>query len=244
MSTMNLPLETLRGLYDDTELAIVFDWLGRERPSALAAIDTEATIQPHPGPTQSGPVRLLVSYDGYDYSHETRLANAVARIALNAIADRLPQWMTRLASGEMAYARAPQPRRLPTVELMPRFLLMINWADSGPGYSWPESYHATCLPGFDCFVVTLSDDSPEMHGYTDMAIGHFPADANFDAEVERIICDLWLANGAGDPELAWAHLWDPGYIDVGTAYAWRDRVWGPEPEDEALEDDPDDTAQD
>jgi hypothetical protein len=40
----------------------------------------------------------------------------------------------------------------------PQLVCTINWADSGPGFSWPESYHVTYLPGFDKFVITASTD--------------------------------------------------------------------------------------
>ena len=232
MSSNTLPSNTLDDLYDDIERAILCDWLGRERPLVLTAIDTEASIQASLDPDNPGPVRLFESQDGYDYGHERRLANAVARIALNAIADRLPQWSAASESGDWVFARERQPRRASVIDPLPRFLMMINWADSGPGFSWPEAYHATYLPGFDCFVVTLSDDSPEMYGYTDIAIGHFAADADFDTAIARIIQAHWSDNGGNDPELAWAYLFDEGYIDAETAYRWRDEVWPVEPDDD------------
>ena len=53
----------------------------------------------------------------------------------------------------------------------PQLVCTINWADSGPGYSWPESYHVTYLPGFDRFVMTASRDGPDAWGCVDQAIG-------------------------------------------------------------------------
>jgi len=44
------------------------------------------------------------------------------------------------------------------VELWPYYLLTINWADSGPGFSWPVAYNAIYVPGFDRTVVTASGD--------------------------------------------------------------------------------------
>ncbi len=239
MSSNDLSTGPADGLYDDIERAILFDWLERARPPALAGIDTEASIQTSPDPGNRGPVRLLESYDRFDYGHEKRLANAVARIALNAIADRLPQWAATSASGDWIYGREHQPRRAAAIDPLPRFLLMINWADSGPGYSWPEAYHATFLPGFDCIVVTLSADSPEGNGYTDLAIGHFPADADFDAEVERILCDFWSSHTNSNPDLAWEYLFDEGYIDTGTAYRWREQVWAIGADGEPIDDETD-----
>ena len=156
----------LATLYDEQEIAIIMDWLGWERPAALAGVSLEWH---HAQPT--GGVRLLYSADGY--GDHNAVFNAVARLVLSHIQCRLPQWSTTGSSGEVQAARSHQPLRQSPVNLLPRHLFTINWADSGPGFSWPEAYHLTFLPGFDRFVVTASQDSPEMHGYTDEAIGHF-----------------------------------------------------------------------
>lgn len=231
-------LQELPGLYDETELAILCDWLGRDRPAELSGIDLMASIQSDL--RHSGPVRLLSPQDGMDYGRETLLANALARIALNAIANRLPQWAASTGSGEMVFGRQHQPRRGLAIEPLPRFLLMINWADSGPGYSWPESYHATWLPGFECFVVTLSADSPDVHGYTDMALDHFPASGDFDAEVERILCTFWSDHTDSDWERAWKEVWRGGHVDINTAYDWRERLWGIDQDGEPVDQEPQD----
>jgi len=57
--------------------------------------------------------------------------------------------------------------------LIPQYLLTINWADSGPGFSWPVAYHVTWVPICDEYVVTQSADSPDAFGYCDFAIGYF-----------------------------------------------------------------------
>ena len=58
-----------------------------------------------------------------------RTSAAVAQILLERIQDRLPQWV-----GPTEGARPLLDRRSHRkVELWPRHLLTINWADSGPG---------------------------------------------------------------------------------------------------------------
>ena len=50
---------------------------------------------------------------------------------------------------------------------------MINWAASGPGYSWPESYRLFFIPYPNRYVIVASSASDELSGYSDVAIGHF-----------------------------------------------------------------------
>ncbi len=109
---------------------------------------------------------------------------------------------------------------------MPRYLFMVNWADSGPGYSWPESYHATYLPGFDVFVVTGSMDSPDAHGYTDLAIGYIPAGQNLHRGIKPVIQDWWVQTTNRDPDQAWQHLWESAAVSAEDALAWGQEIWG------------------
>jgi len=43
-------------------------------------------------------------------------------------------------------------------------LFQINWADSGPGLSWPADYNLVWVPSFARFVLTYSADSPDAFG--------------------------------------------------------------------------------
>jgi hypothetical protein len=52
----------------------------------------------------------------------------------------------------------------------------INWADSGPGLSWPADYNLVWLPTYDRFVLTYSADSPDAFGYCDFALGTVAAE--------------------------------------------------------------------
>ena len=73
----------------------------------------------------------------------------MAAFVLERIQDTLPQWASvKLRENEneeadITLAREVKARRARrTVELVPQYLLTINWADSGPGFSWPVAYHA------------------------------------------------------------------------------------------------------
>jgi len=153
------------------------------------------------------------------------VTNAIARLVLSKIQGRLPQWALVHADGKVDLERCYTPKRLAKVDLMPRFLFEINWADSGPCFSWPESYHVAYLPGFYQYVVTASQDSPEMHGYTDEAIGHFQADEPVDEGCHRVIVDWWEGQADGWEQQRWAYLFQTGEVDADTAAFWADEVW-------------------
>ena len=112
-------------------------------------------------------------------------------------------------------------------------LCTINWADSGPGFSWPESYHVTYLPGFDKFVITSSRDGPDAWGCSDHAIG--VADGNLEPieAAKEVITEFWRMQRNAWEQSRWAYLFDEGLIDEKTANVWADEVWCPEEEEEA-----------
>jgi hypothetical protein len=109
---------------------------------------------------------------------------------------------------------------------------MINWADSGPGISWPEDYYATFVPGFERFVVTASMDGTDMWGVTDLAIGSFAGSVDLRAGVESVIFAWWSAQNREEP---WAYVWGEGLIDKETAQRWCDAVWPEQPIEEDWE---------
>jgi len=100
------------------------------------------------------------------------LENAVARICLEPIANELPQWAA-IRNGSIERGRPLTRLTLRDRNLAPLHLLTINWGDSGPGFSWPEAYYATWLPGYEVTIMSASADSPDAHGYCDRAVGWF-----------------------------------------------------------------------
>jgi hypothetical protein len=210
-----------RNLYDEIELAILFDWMQLERPRALYNIDLSNHWES--ANAGSGPIRLRHSYDGF--GEDNAAANAVARLVLQTVADRLPQWAVFYEDHPPLFARDPMPVRRSKVSLVPQHLLTINWADSGPGFSWPEAYYATHLPGFDVYVVTASPDSPDLHGYTDLAIGFFESSKPFKLGLRQVLETWWRNSTQGDPAQAWAYLFDTGAVGSDEAWEWARSVW-------------------
>ena len=150
---------------------------------------------------------------------------AVAAILLERVQQYLPQWASvseeKLTLGRNYRERAA--RR--TVELTPTRLLTINWADSGPGFSWPEEYSVTFLPLYDVYVVTGSVDSTDMYGVTDFALGSFPSGEEVVPAAAEIVKAEWrkLMNTGGQE--CWAYLFHTGLIDGDLADTMADEVW-------------------
>jgi len=105
---------------------------------------------------------------------------AVAATVLRAVWNRLPQWGAwSPETGGLLGRQKPQftAQEKRKISLLPRRVLSINWANSGPGYSWPNEYNVTWLPIYNYYVLTVSADSPEgLGGYTDLAISAFRGD--------------------------------------------------------------------
>jgi hypothetical protein len=160
---------------------------------------------------------------------------AVAAIVLERIQNTLPQWASvRLRESDddetdIFLAREVRERRAKrTVELLPKYLLTINWADSGPGFSWPVAYHVTWVPIYNQYVVTQSADSPDAYGYCDFAIGHFPATDDFVSKATNEIRDDWTLQRDQCCQASWEYLFDEGLINDETAQRLRREVWGDE----------------
>lgn len=159
----------------------------------------------------------------------TRLDAWVGAFATRDVQSRLPNWGLVNSDGTLVLARkVDRTRRSKTVTGLSRFLLEINWADSGPGYSWPAVYSVTWLPGFDRHVVTYSADSPDALGYCDFALGHFAhhADAHENrAQVRAIIVGDWRRQFELYDQAPWEHLLQAGDVSDAEAMQWRAEAW-------------------
>lgn len=210
--------------YDPGEIAILRAYFGL-RPRAGDPPLVELYEQPRGGgeePARTGPIRLR---HVRGEPPVTDLSEAVGRLCLSSVQDRLPQWASCSADGELLLGRQPfdAPDRTFT-PLEPARLLCINWADSGPGFSWPEDYFVTLLPGFGRYVVTASADSTDSYGVTDFALGWFRTSEDRLAGSQRLLLRWWRRAAASDGG-PWAYLFEAGLIDAQAAYGLRVRAW-------------------
>ena len=168
----------------------------------------------------------------------TRTQVAVAQILLSAIQDDLPNWGCTNADGELEVGRFPH-RRLPDARLNfnPQHVCTINWADSGPGFSWPEAYYITYLPSFKSHVVTASRDGVDAYGCLDHAIGFVEGNAEVTEAAKQTIVAFWQHQHENFDQERWAYLFNEGLIDKATAQAWADEAWPEEVFDDEENDD-------
>ena len=113
--------------------------------------------------------------------------------------------------------------------------MTVNWADSGPGFSWPEEYRVTYVPHYDVFVVTGSVDSTDVYLVTDFALGNFPAGEDVLSSAAAIVQGEWRNLFQTYDQQRWAYIFDEGLIDAGHARGLADRVWEAEEEEDELE---------
>jgi len=180
---------------------------------------------------ESDHIRLREPQDG-GYVGLGDIENAVARLVLEGIQGRLPQWGTGDGQGGIYLARSITPKTPRKVDTFPQHLCTINWANSGPGFSWPEAYYVTYLPLYDKFVVTASQDSAELYGYEDLAIGHFEADIEVTDGSKQVLLDWWRHHGDNYRETPWEELFSTGLLDETEVYSLRDEIWPEKTDDE------------
>ena len=156
-------------------------------------------------------------------------ANRVAEIALCSVQGRLPQGIAIREDGSPVICRKTWHCQVPMRNdlLFPTHLLDINWDDSQPGFSWPESYYATVFPGYNVYAVTISQGSGDSHGYYDLAIGFFQAEepAEIEAKASLVLQAWWQSQHQGVRKCGWKELLKSGQIDAETALRLRDEVW-------------------
>jgi len=216
-------------LFHSVEHAILADYLGKARPACAKDIDPYAEKELQLEDDETGVVRVRKNLWG-DVG-QFALENAVARLVLNSIQYRLPQWAAVNSQGEVQLARDINKRRKEGISLLPQYLFEINWADSGPGFSWPEKYFATFVPGYERYIVTASADCPDAYGYEDLAIGHYSQDTPLDEGCRDALINWWLEWTGGESERRWQYFWDAGLIDQNAASRWALSVWGPTDDD-------------
>lgn len=230
MRNHTTPVDCTADLFHPVEHAILADYLQVARPACAQDInlDNEVEREWDEG-THDGIIRIRPGLGGSLKYYA--LESAVARLVLNGIEKRLPQWAAVYEDGRILFGRKHNHKWAGQITLLPVFLLEINWADSGPGFSWPEQYHATYVPGYHQYVITASHDSPDSFGYEDIAIGHFAANTPLEAGCRQVIIDWWRQRDS-DPELRWQDFWQAGLFNLPETSEWADEVWGEDTSEE------------
>ena len=200
----------MRPVFFPTEAAIVRIALGLEPTSQDRGLDLWSADFPE------GTVRLLP--DESDHRDlEASAGNALARMIFSGFEDQLPEFVW--SRDGVVFTSRPELGRK---RFEPQRLFQINWATSGPGFSWPEVYYLCWLPMFERWVVVSARDSPDVDGYCDRLVGHFsecdePAD-----EVSLVIERYWLSLKA-DQQARFEEVTE--FCALVDAHSIADRVW-------------------
>jgi len=201
-------------LFTPEEHRVLAEWFGADPPAAAAGCALDEALE-----------RLGI----VEQVHElyTDAQAAVALIVLEGAEERLPNFEffdgKHLSSARALYPKKLMPQR--KVAMVSRHLFTVNWAESGPGFSWPGAYYATWVPFYERYVVTHSYDSSEVIGYCDVAIGHFGPEEELTQGSQRVITKDWRAQWGQYGQGRWAYFISEGLVQSEEAKAWADDVW-------------------
>jgi hypothetical protein len=215
-------------LFDGPELEILRRFLG------LPAGDSAAAARVEPAHDQEldsihdrddlrvTPVRLPIGprHNSDFPRRDFGVCASVGQLCIDAVQQRLTDWYLPPGATERICFPSPLAQLL-----QPRLICSINWADSGPGCSWPESYGLTYLHPFRRFVVTATPDQ-EVWGYSRLAIGAFPRGAAIVGSCRAILEGWWRHQHELGHEEGWTHFLGSGLLTAKVACDVRRNVWG------------------
>ena len=205
-------------LYTEIEHTILSNYLGVPTLATAESVDPLCFLDQQ----DTGGITLTSTEYGDQESYME--SNAVARIGLHAIQTRLRAFLSWDENGS-CFARTHDPKRHSKLAIKPQHLLEINWADSGPGFSWPEQYNLCFLPLYDLYIVTGSQDSPDVYGYCDVTIGHFEAPVSELKAKAASFIQKWWKGQAENGQDRWQEVWCTGLFTEADAEAWADKIW-------------------
>ena len=170
----------------------------------------------------------LLLEDSWNKSEDDRINNAVARLVLSAVSERLPRFLVMEQDGSIESARptSKTPRKSGAVASLPVFLFKINWATSGPGFRWEELYHVGYVPEYDVYIGTASQDSDDVFGFCDTCIGFFYKTDDFVVDALKVVSDWWAGKVSEYGADEYEHLTDLGSASLEQVIAITNQVWG------------------
>ena len=158
-------------------------------------------------------------------SGDLQMDSTVASILLETKKDHLPNYRWYDKEGNLKSVRGKKGLKQRKIQLLPVHLFTINWAYTAPGLDWPESYSVTYVPIHNVRIVTMSSDSTDCYGYTDLAIGWCKPYRTPEFGTKKVIQSWWkrLHEWIGHP---WADVYSVGLVDAERAEKWAKEVYG------------------
>ncbi len=218
--------DVVAAAFHPVEAAIIRKCLGLPPIPGDASLD----VRNHAGDLPEGVVHLEDA-DGSvgDCGIDRAVSDAVARLVLAGFEGTLPVWGSARESEVIITRKERRPRKR-AVRALPLLLLEVNWADSGPGFSWPEAHHLGWLPGFNRWTVTASRDTPEIDGYCDRVLATFAHCEDPVAGAREVIQGYWQSLKDEYDQARWEYLFEEGRLTAADAEAMADAVWPDEVE--------------
>ena len=213
----NIP--SSKELYTDIEHSILSVFLGNHE------INTQDLTNPYDFVDLEDTGGITPQTSCYGEKEKYCLSSAVARIALHSIQNTLPQFRY-ISHEEILEIRKISWQRNSKLHLRPKHLLEINWATSGPGFPWPESYHLCFIPIYNRYIVTASSDCPDVYGYTDIVIDSFLAEQADSQKLAKSIIKKWWSKQAAQSQERFEEVYAEGVFSADEAEDWADEIWG------------------
>lgn len=228
LSETDIDEDVVAAAFHPVEAATIRAHLGLPPKPDDASLD----VRNHAGELPDGVVHLEDADGSVGYCGTDRAASdAVARLVLAGFEGNLPVWGCARESEVIVTRKDRRPRKR-AVRALPLMLLEVNWADSGPGFSWPEAHHLGWLPGFNRWAVTGSRDTPEIDGYCDRVLATFAHCEDPVARARDVIQGYWQSVKDEYDQARWEYLFEEGRLTAADAQAMADAVWPDEAEDD------------
>ena len=202
-------------LFTQEEHRVLSYWFGVEAPASAAGLGLADALE-------------CIGIGSEDLELYEPAQAAVALILLERVSERLPNFGPLEEEEEAALIRGERSREtIPSrkVAMVPQHLFTVNWADSGPGFSWPGAYYAIWVPVYDRYVITYSADTAELWGYRDFALGHFRLNQGLKSGSRRVITQDWNVQSGRFQQGRWVYLFSEGLVHRKETESWADAVW-------------------
>lgn len=223
----------MNDLFDPVEHAILCDFFGVERPEALRDVDAFAGH----GTLTGGVPAVRVEPDSYGKVTASSVSNAVARLLLHAVQERLPPNARTTVPFPPAAESDPDEEAGHSILFFSYELFEVEWAMHGGNFVWLERYHAVYAPGFRRYVVTISAEQRLLYGYEHIAIGFFGQDVDVRSGATQVVTEWWQDYQHRRRDTRWACVLS-GLISPREVLKLRDTVWpppAPDPDDDWAE---------
>ena len=152
---------------------------------------------------------------------------AVAQILIRNIQSKLPNSGIVDEYGSLTLTRNIDKKNKLSpskIAFIPRLIFSINWADTGPGISWPEQYRITYVPDYEEYIITASSDIQDYYyGISgDIALG---VSGDTIEDMKSVIIGHWNELKLEHEQLGFAEILQEGLVQKNEINKWKEETW-------------------